>query len=272
LNNCIFTAVDKKYEEYAKACFNSLIKNYKNHPEVLIYYEELTDEFKSYVNTLENFKLIKKKLFNTSQLNLGPVSNKIVYFRYLLWSNEFHMYDNVMHLDVDTLILGDLSYLFETQEFLMFDNMEILKDVYIIQKSIEAQTALSEYGIQYDVYNPPKFANAGIFVIPKKYRTKENLNQLLNISKDLSIYLKYADQSAINLWMIKNNIPVSDKIEYNFQPHFFNYQDNMYELKDVKIIHFAAKKVDTIQFILWWRTKNLSSDFYKLYKEYLVGS
>lgn len=269
LNNCIFTTVNKEYEEYARACFNSIVDNYPTHPKVLIYYEDLTDEFQTYIKELEGFELVHKDMFEINGFNLGPVANKIVYFRYLLWTNEFKDYDKVLHLDVDTLVLGDLDGLFEADEFLIFNNNEILDGVHIIEKTQEAQEALNNFGIDYDVFNPPPFANAGIFIIPKRYRTKEYLRQLITISKVLSPHLCYADQSAINLWMIQNSIPVLNKIEYNFQPHFFNYDNNEYELEDIKIIHFAAKKVDTIQFVLWWRMKNLGVDFYNLYRKYL---
>ena len=269
LSNCIFTVVDENYEEYARACFNSIVENYTNHPKVLVYHNNLTEEFKSFVSRLNGFELVYKEMFDVSKLNLGPVDNKNVYMRYFLWTSELDKYDNVLHLDVDTLVLGNLDEVFESDEFLMFNNNEILEGVDIIEKSNEAQDALSSFKISYDVFNPPEFANAGVFVIPKKYRNKEQLFKLLSITKGLSKYLRYADQSAINLWMILNSIPISDRIEYNFQPHFFNYTTNKHELEEVKIVHFAAKKVDTIQFVLWWRMKNIGVDFYKLYKRYL---
>lgn len=269
MNNCIFTVVDVNYEKYARACFNSIVENYPQHPEVLIYYEELSDDFKSFVEGLDNFRLVYKETFDINGLNLGPVGNKIVYKRYLLWTHEFDSYDTVLHLDVDTLVLDSLDDLFSEDQFLIFNNNEILEGVDLINRSQEAQFALNRFGIEYDVFNPPPFANAGIFTIPKKYRNKEQLFNLISISKNLSPYLKYADQSAINLWMILNAINVSNKIEYNFQPHFFNYDTNEYALEDVKIVHFAAKKVDTVQFVLWWRMKNIGVDFYNLYKNYL---
>ena len=181
------------------------------------------------------------------------------------WGND---YDNILHLDVDTIVLQDLDEILVKDEFLMFDNNEILEGVDIIDKSDEAQSTINNLKINYDVYNPPKFGNAGVFTLPKRYRTRENLEQLQIITKEMGRYLLYADQSAINLWMIKNGVEVSDSIEYNFQPHFFNYDNNKYEFSDVKILHFAAKKADTIQFVLWWRMKNLGVDFYNLYKKY----
>lgn len=272
MNNCIFTAVDKNYENYARACFNSLEINYPEHPIVLVYYDDLSSEFIEFVNKKKNFKLVNNtNTLDTNNFNLGPVGNSIVYQRYNLWTSYFDEYDDILHLDVDTLILGNLDGIFGRNKFTMFNNNEILKGVDIIKRSEEAMKSIRNNAmIDYDVFNPPPFGNAGIFVIPKSIRTyQNNFHFLKNITETLSEYLLYADQSAINLWMLGEGIPISNEIEYNFQPHFFNYKENTYTLDDVKIIHFAAKKADTIQFSLWWRMKNLGIDFYNLYKKYL---
>lgn len=277
MTNCIFTTVDRNYENYARACFNSLEENYPDHPIVLVFYEDLSEEFKEFVEKKNNFKLelINYDLCFGEEFNLGPVGNKIVYVRYLLWTDWFEDYDDVLHLDVDTLVLGNLDGLFGRTQFTMFDNNEILHGVDIIERSDGAQQALNSLlpNANYNVFDPPSFGNAGIFVIPKNIRNydhvKSHYKQLLEITTTIPNVLIYADQSAINLWMRENNIPVSREIEYNFQPHFFNYEENTYTLEDVKILHFAAKKADTIQFSLWWRMKNLGTDFYMLYKKYL---
>jgi len=277
MTNCIFTAVDRNYENYARACFNSLEENYPDHPIVLVFYEDLSEEFKEFVSKKNMFKLehMKHNIWLENEFNLGPVGKGIVYIRYLLWTDYFNGYDDVLHLDVDTLVLGNLDDIFGRNQFTMFNNNEILHGVDIIERSDRAMEAVNSLlpNAHYDVWNPPEYGNAGIFVIPKKYRNydkiKSHHKQLLTITRNISNVLIYADQSAINLWMRENNIPVSNEIEYNFQPHFFNYKENTYSLDDVKIIHFAAKKADTIQFSLWWRMKNLGTDFYLLYKKYL---
>ena len=271
MNNCIYTTIDRNYENYATACFNSMEKNYPAHPIVLIYYDDLSDAFKSYIATLNNFKLIKIVQDEFKSFNHGIVNKSIVYNRYNLWTSAFDEYDVILHLDVDTLVLGSLDVVFVQDEFLMFDNNEILPDVYIFPTTEEAQESIKRVcpSIEYDVNHPPKFGNAGIFTIPKRYRTVENHTRLLAITNELSSYLIYADQSAINLWMLEKSIEVSNEVVYNFQPHFFNCDDNTKNLEDVKIIHFAAKKADHIQFSMWWRMKNIGTDFYMLYNRYL---
>ena len=258
MNNCIFTTVDRNYED---------------HPVILVYYNDISDEFKSFVSDKKNFILAKYTNDNEYEegFNLGPVGNEIVYLRYMLWTSVFDEYDDVLHLDVDTLVLGSLDNLFGRNTFTMIDNNEILPNVDILPRTEEAMHKVNEYlnNRSYDVFNPPKFGNAGVFVIPKNLRNFSNYESLVSITKSLSDILIYADQSAINLWMIEKDIQLSSEIEYNFQPHFFNYSGNEYDLDDVKILHFAAKKADSIQFSLWWRMKNLGTDFYSLYKKYL---
>ena len=262
MNNVIYTAVDRNYENYARACFNSLKKNYPDHPMVLVYttdYDNLSDEFIKYINTSHNFYL--KKCRQPLEINnLGPVNNDIVYLKYMLWnSQEFADYDTVLHLDCDTLVLAPLDDIF-TDEFLIFDNDERSKDF----------SMFNVEHMNFDFNNTTVFGNAGVFSVPKKYRTPIHFDSLNELTRDYEDALLYADQSAINLWCIENRITVSKDVRYNFQPQFFSYSDCEYLLDDVKILHFAARKPDTIEFLLWWRVKNgLAPLLHTLYKEYL---
>lgn len=278
MKNAIYIAIDNNFERYARACFNSIEKNYPNHPDILIFtHEKLNEKFETYINTLNNFyikQFPKKETFE----NLGPVGNSIVYDKYILWTDIFDEYENILHLDADILVLKPLDDLFNYGEFTIFNNNEILESVNIlnnfpidIELKYEIIKRINDKNISFKLLNNEKIkmCNGGVFLIPKKYRTEKNYNELIDITIRYNNNLQYADQSAITLWCYFNNIDISDNIEFNFQPHFFNYENNKYELDDIYIIHFASKKPDTLGFILWWRLHNLSLDFNKLYNDYL---
>jgi lipopolysaccharide biosynthesis glycosyltransferase len=258
MTNVIYTAVDKNYENYARACFNSIKKNYPNHPLVLVYADDISDEFREYVEGLNRFK-IKAPSKKITYDNLGPVQNSIVYQKYLLWDAvEFFEYATVLHLDCDTLVLAPLDDLF-TDEFLIFDNDERTKDFTMFGSDLD-----------FDLKNAKTFGNAGVFSIPRKHRLTKQFDVLNDLTNKYQDSIFYADQSIINLWCIDNGISVSKDVTYNFQPQFFSYSDCKFLLEDVKILHFAAKKPDTIEFMLWWRVKNgLTTLLHNMYMEYL---
>ena len=60
-------------------------------------------------------------------------------------------------------------------------------------------------------------ANAGVFCISRKVRNLASLQDFLLIKNKYLNYLKYADQSVINLWIQKNNLYIDPKHVFNFQ-------------------------------------------------------
>ena len=265
--NAIYISIDRNYERYARACFNSIERNYPKHPIVLVHADDLSDEFTRYVSTLNNFTIVNPPK-GGSYKNLGPVNNPIVYNKYKLWSSVFCEYDSILHLDADTLVLKPLDRLFE-EEFFIVDDCSKLTLQTILRPNEEAQQLLKDNNIDIDVFNQPTMANAGVFVISRKYRNKTQFNSLLELTKQFENHLNYADQSAISLWCYKNKIPISSRLSYNYQSPFFKDAEKNRSLDSISVLHFTAKKPDTINFLLWCAMEpDMSKILVSLYNEY----
>jgi len=270
MSNAIYTSITRYYEKYARACFNSLEKNYPNHPIVLVYANNLSEEFMGFVNTLHNFKIIPYVQFFTNNAQ-GPVKNDIIYNKYRLWSNEFDEYDTVLHLDVDTIVLKSLDHYFEHDDFFIItDGLEGYSPYAFSPIDTQLKNMLSDDHIDFNVDVRTPMGNAGVFTVPKKYRTQEHLNYLIYLTERYEKYLAYADQTVLTLWCYKNKIPITKSYGCNYIPHFSSVQETYRSLENIYLIHFANKKPDTINFLLWnYVPSKLAQDYADLFHKYL---
>jgi lipopolysaccharide biosynthesis glycosyltransferase len=271
MNNAIFICVDRNYEKYARACFNSLETNYLNHPIVLVYSNYPTDEFSTYIHGLKNYKLIHYQQFFTDNA-LGPIGNEIVYNKFRLWSNEFDEYDTVLHLDVDLLVVKSLESYFNIEDFfIVVDGLEDFVVNAFHNCDDRLGNLLQEDKIDFDYKKPSFMYNAGVFCVPKKYRTQENLDELIHLTRRYSQYLRFADQTAITLWCYRHHIKPSYKLGKNYLTPFFGHKSTWRKPEDIHIIHFIDRKPDTINFVLWDRIPATTSRaLVLLYHQYLA--
>jgi len=273
--HAIFMVFDDNFAKYAKACLNSVETNYPNHPEILVYYNGSDDSIITWLLSINNLTRMEYRENEelVRDLNLGPVNSATIYFRYNLWTDQFDEYDNVLHLDVDTLVMKPLDELFETDEFFITPNHEYFDFVRVFPKGTEeneyVQKQLAKDGLFYPS-GMDDMANAGIFVIPKKYRTREYYDILLDITRRYNKYLNYADQSAISLWCHYLKIPFQARYEYNYQTPFLTFKDVPVSVSDAYIIHYSSDyKPDTDKFRTWWRLGKHTHTMIDLYQMFL---
>lgn len=290
MNNAIFLAFDDKHWHYFIHLYNSLQENYPNHPVLLVHY--------SGWDCLKSDWLSKRsdiKLFHNTKLTVNIITHwyhdaipsKMVYFKYLLWTSNYDEYDNILHLDVDTLVLSSLDKLFETKDFFVVRNNIPFKEVRVLPNSKFGDDIIDKklmvHGIRFPEHND--MVNAGIFVIPKKYRNKGQLKTLIDITNDFGKYLVYADQSALSLWCLKNKIIPNEEYQYNFQIPLFdklflprykeplnigNYLSlNTDIINKIKIVHFSGPiKPDYAKFRGWKLMGRYANIFYDCYNKY----
>ena len=240
-------AFDGGYEKYVRKCINSITQNWENHPKIIAYCKDISESFRQFI-LASNVEI--RQIIGHEYKNLGPVGNTIVYNKYECWNpTSFGEYDNVLHLDCDTIIKKPLDSIF-TGNSTFFNNNEILDGVKSFKNS-----------------NLP-MCNAGVFVVNKKNINISDYNELIENTIKFSSEALFADQSIISLWCYLNDITLSNDVYYNFQPHFMNYSHANYSFEDIKVIHFTAKKPDTISFDVWWRLDNYADLFYKEWKKY----
>ena len=253
MNNAIYMALDSNYEKYATNCLNSLRINWVNHPKVFIFYDTLTSQFLDFLKTFnDRVKLVK--IDNDHEfLNLGPVNNKIVYNKYNCWNKKyFDDFDNVMHLDCDTVILKPCDNIFNGDSRFFTNN-----------ESEDMARAFKNISIP--------MCNAGVFVVNKRHITDDNYKQLYEMTDTFSNESIFADQSIISMWCKSNDVKIEDDVYFNFQPQFLNFKDdgiNKYNYDKISILHFAARKPDTISFHTWWRCDGWTDTIYKTWEKY----
>lgn len=253
MKNCIFITFDDNYFFYAKPCLNSLVKNYPNHPPVKVLYKGNNPDVLNFISTLSNVQIIDYQL-DLSQfesLNFGPMGSPMIYVRLLLWTNYFDEYDTIVYLDCDTLILKPFPEVFEENDFFcVLDNACTMNDsphkVFLMSGESDENllSLLQKDNLEFDTINK-LMINSGFFVLPKRYRTKEHLDQIWKITATYNPYIMYADQSALSIWCYLNNIFISKDYKYNFQIGLsFNKAIPSIDIDSIKIIHFAGIKPD----------------------------
>jgi lipopolysaccharide biosynthesis glycosyltransferase len=262
--------------------------NYPNHPKLLVHYSGWRKERITWLSYREDIRLyLKQDLPKEFSYNWyhEEVSSKMVYFKYLLWTNEYDEYDNILHLDADTIILSPLDKLFESKEFFIVKNNIPFKEVQVLSSYYRGyiDPIIQAHGLRYPEHED--MVNAGVFLIPKAYRTKHYLDSLLKITNDFGPFLVYADQSALSLWCIENDITPSSDYQYNFQMPVFNklfrsrYKGNLsvggyfsYKkdiLDKIKIIHFSGiLKPDRAKFNKWGLMGRYAKLFSNCYRTY----
>jgi len=290
MNNAIFIALDDHHWQYFMHCYNSLVDNYPNHPKLLVHYSGWRKERITWLSYREDIKLYLKrdlpKEFSYSWYH-EEVPSKMVYYKYLLWTSGYDEYDNILHLDADTIVLSPLDALFESKEFFVVKNNIPFKEVRVLSDTKSFQETIVQklnfHGIKYP--NHDDMVNAGVFLIPKAYRNKHYLDSLLKITNDFGPFLVYADQSALSLWCLANNITPSSDYQYNFQmPLFDKFFRPRYKkpldignyfslkkdiLKSVKVIHFSGtSKPDRANSSKWSLMGRYSEIFYNCYRTY----
>lgn len=287
MNDAIFMAFDDRHWVYALSCLKSIKKNYPNHPTILIFYNGENPEKISHLKSVQNSSLylnyilpdyIKTPTFHKD------VNSKMVYYKYLLWTDLFDNYGNILHLDVDTIILYPLDDIFNLDNFFIVRDNAPFSEVTILPKLTKSiKKKLDYFDIKIPDHND--MANAGVFMIPRKFRSKRHFYSLNEITTIFGSNLKYADQSALSLWCIRHMITPTEKYEYNYQmPLFSKFYIPRYKkdlspgmlfslkkdlLNNIKIIHFSGATKPTINRFLKWRLMGrYARMFYDCYNYY----
>ena len=270
MKNAIFCTVDDNYIKYLIPFINSIKKNFPNHPEIIIYYLGAGQDIKKKMRAYDNVKLVNYQLDieKLKGLSLGVVNNPAIFVRYALWSSDFDEYDNILHLDVDSIILKPLdSLLHKSDFFCVSDHSNTPQYRLFDPEKYDKRLVkmLAQDNIDFFPSNQDDMINAGVFLIPKKYRTKYYADQLWYLNKRYNKYLMFADQSAISLWCHLNRIPITKEYHFNFQVPFL-FSDSLFyskfycdfDLENIHILHFCWWKFDEENYE---KFKKLSSFF-----------
>lgn len=290
MNNAIFIALDDNHWHYFARLYNSIQENYPTHPKLLVYYAGNDTVRMSWLMYKPDIKLeiVRDLPFDIDyDWHHKSVPSKMIYYKYLLWSGQYDEYDNILHLDADTIVLSPLNDIIESPEFFIVRNNLPFKEIRIITENKQYRDVVKRKLKSHNIRYPEQrdMVNAGVFVIPKRYREKEYLDSLINITEDFKYLLDYADQSAISLWCLKHHIHHSEDYRYNFQMPLFtkffrprykgglnvgNYFSLKKDILDrIKIVHYSGTiKPDCYKFSSWALMGRYGNLFSKCFYKY----
>lgn len=271
MENAIFISFDDHYANHAYTCIRSIKKHYPNHPKILINYVGEKGLPDSFLDDTLNCELI---FLNISpplleNIHLGPVNSPNVFTRYLLWTEAFDRFDKILHLDVDTLVLSPLDAIFEPEDFFVVSDHSNTPKYRVFKpesfRNEELLRLLKEDNIKLPE-GQDDMVNAGVFMIPRKYRNQYHYSKLWELTRRYNTHLLFADQSAISLWCHYNGIEISKQYEFNFQVPFV-YSDSFFydnyltqaTIARIKILHFC-----------WWKPEQEYYNTFKLLAENFI--
>jgi lipopolysaccharide biosynthesis glycosyltransferase len=254
MKHAIFIAFDDLYFAHARRCLQSLERNYPNHPEILVCYDGIDGNVFAFVQTIRKARVFPPDpgLLSPEGIDLGVVNSPQVFIRYMLWDEVFMDFENILHLDADVVVLKPLDALFAENDFFAVCDyspsysifkQDCLNNHILLDLLQEDNIMLAEY--------PHDMMNAGVFLMPRRYRSRKNFERLWDLTRRYNDFFMFADQSAISLWCHARSLWFSDDIRYNFQCAFFQYpilflEDLSPVVRDIHIFHFARYKPGSV--------------------------
>jgi len=241
VNNIIVCSIDERFVKVTEFFLETLQKNFPDYPQVRILHDDLTVDDVKRLEQYRHVQCVKQSqsAFSDAPLmecHAGKTSNQTFYRRFLIFTDLYKEFDNVIFMDTDLIVGGDLSEVFASKDlFIVRDSYEkhYGSESAVIKNREQFKTQLQADGIEIPAYG----ANAGFFVLPKRYRTAENYNMLISIAEAYKDGLIWADQSILNLWMAKLNIKANEDYKFNFQ---FRDLTIRHDLKSIRIFHLNA--------------------------------
>jgi len=258
----IVLATDKNGISLLYTTILSAIKN-KNKSTNYIFYCLIQNKFSKYV--YKQFQKLTKKYkgvdikfinmkddFRDQKMQIEHISSP-TYYRLKL-AEVFPQYDKVIYLDIDTIVLQDLTELYETD---MGNNY--IGGVHTVGYKI----LMPDYCNKLNIPDLECYINAGIILWNLKLIRQDNMTEkLLDLSKNT---YKYMDQDIINIAFynrikhldFKYNLMVSYKIrilaeEDKLEVLYAKYGKDGIEkaIKSPAIVHYASEKKP-------WNTKGV---------------
>jgi hypothetical protein len=234
-DNVLFIAFNAAFIPHARLFLKSLKANWPGHPLLLISFSG-TEEELSAIDLPKNSLVLQKsryaqswkKALESFRMNTfhGILSERLA-----LWSSVFGEFQSILHLDVDVLLLDHLDDLFDSQDFMIFAEKSA-EDIFLNRADNRLSALLSEDNLTASQPN----SNAGVFLLPRKYRNDQALFDMIRLGSRYSMFLKMADQSIINLWMQSHGLEGRDGSVYNFQ--FRELASRKVPYSGAKLLHF----------------------------------
>ncbi len=221
----IFYACDDAFVKYTIVSLTSMIENASKDYAYKIYvlYTSISDEMKDKLYELQNdnfeviFTNVGEYLENvTKELPIRHYYSKTTYYRFFI-SEMFPEYDKAIYIDSDTIVLGDISRLYETE----------IGDSYLGACHEQAMVQVDVYGTYCEEVvgvSRNNFFNAGLMLINcSQFRDKQVLKKFIYHLGEYN-FIVTQDEDYLNLickdhvyWLDQKwNTELTDGLEYDY--------------------------------------------------------
>lgn len=229
----IFFATDDNYAPFLVVCLKSLLANCSKEYDYKFYVlttnlaQKYQDDLKAVVGdsaTIE-FVSLKNELDKLQGMfHLRDYYSKETYYRFFI-PDLFPQYEKVLYLDCDTIILGDIAELYNTD----------ISDYYVAAAPEEVMATIKVFGdyVEKALGVPVKeYFNAGILLInTKKFRKNQIAEKFVDLLKHFTFRVTQ-DEDYLNV-LCKGHSKILD-LGWNKTA----YKNPDFDDKNLKIIHY----------------------------------
>lgn len=218
---------------------DSMKHSFPEHPEIVVlqkgFSADQIDFLQKHYERLRIVDMLQHRYLKGPPM-LGRMDCDIdaFYARFLIWTDFCEAYDNVLYLDIDTFVTGSLAPVLSSREFLCFQDAYTGPQPFFYRANDPALATL----LREDALVLPKRpGNGGVLLVPRRYRTVQQLALLQYFLVRYNAHLIWGDQSLINLWMAANEIQPTNDYRYNFQARLLQHGGELKAYWNVCLFH-----------------------------------
>lgn len=237
----IVFATNETYAPYLGVAIESLINNCdrNSYYQVYVFYTKLS---KTKIVRLENMSIKNVKiqtinvtayLTEEAKFLYGQAYYSIEMYYRMIIPKVLPMFDKVLYLDCDIVVLDDVKKLYNLVDF---HNNELIAAVRDWNIDIETEGYLKKLGIK--IIN--KYINSGVLLMNvKRLRAEQTFNELSAFLKKYTS-LRFPDQDLINSLCYNRICYLENYWNYQWSITFGKYYTGLLD-KKIGIIHFTTK-------------------------------
>jgi len=243
--HALLVTVDARYAAILPVFLRCLHRNYPNHPQVVVCTSGWAPHMFGPLD--REFPFLRWVDAATLRFPIGPpmrhdvsMDRPIMYARWAAFTPAFDIYDTVVYLDVDTLVLAPLDRLLATERALAFEDAYPDVDTLIFRdpNDDDLRELLRQDGLDGHEWHA---ANAGVIALPRRDRRREHLLEAERLATRYAPYLMWGDQSVFNLWLARNALrPVRD-FRFNYQVRLILERRECNLYRHAKVLHFNGQ-------------------------------
>jgi hypothetical protein len=245
-HHAIFVTVDAEYSDVLGLLLKSLARSYPGHPPVVACTSGWTDQMRRALS--RQSPGLRWLDVQALTFPAGPPighdlarDRRVMYARWAALTPVFDAYETVVYLDADTLVLGPFDELFAARQPLAFEDAypNRREMVFYDPDDLNLRRLLEEDGLAH--WDWERAANAGVLALPRSFRTPAQLVEFTRLSRRYGPFLRWGDQSVLNLWLARNAIQSVRDYRFNYQVRLLVERRALEPYRDAKILHFNGQ-------------------------------